>query len=94
MTKEQFELSLKEITEEYLCKKEQLQEQFALSNNSYKVGDVFRDHIGKIKILTIDWAMPHDGPPCCVFDGVELKADGYPKKNGSERRAWQCNEQK
>jgi hypothetical protein len=94
MTKEQFELGMKEIAEDYRRKKEQLQEEFALSNNTYKMGNVFTDHIGRIKILEINWDVTNDGIPCCVYEGVELKSDGFPKKSAQTMIAWQCNEKK
>jgi len=69
-----------------------LKASYCNSNNPYKVGDIFTDHIGSIIIENIKSYFSDN--PCCVYYGVELKKDGTPRKDGSKRQAWQSNEKK
>lgn len=94
MTKEEYQKRQQELYKEYDDKVRQLNAEFAIDNNPYKTGDIFRDHIGYIEIEKIDIGKNNEGLPCCIYFGPELKVDLTPKKNGAKRNAWQCNEAK
>lgn len=62
---------------------------YCISNNYYKIGDKFTDHIGTILIERINYSLTKF---CCIYYGIELKKDGTPRKDNSKREAWQSNE--
>lgn len=64
---------------------------YCLSNNPYKVGDIFEDSTGKIVIEKINIYCSKDNP-CCVYYGLMLKRDGSPTKKMERRDAYQCND--
>lgn len=90
----ELEEQLEILNEEFQENKNKLLKEFCFSNNPYKVGDIFEDHMGKILIEKI---MPSGyrfsgAIPCCSYYGLELKKDGTPRKNGSKRQCWQSND--
>ena len=91
MTKETLEQELAQLLADYEQSKKELIKRYCIANNLYKVGDVFTDHFGSIKIEKITYSA-HSR--CCVYFGHELKKDGTPKKSGAVRRAYQINEVK
>jgi hypothetical protein len=91
MTKETLENQLAQLLADYDESKKQLIKAYCIANNPYKVGDVFTDHFGSIKIGKIKYSI-HS--MCCVYYGHELKKDGTPKKSGAVRCAYQNNEVK
>ena len=91
MTKETLDNQLAQLFADYEQQKKELIKAYCISNNPYKVGDVFTDHMGSIKIEKITYSA-HSR--CCVYFGPELKKDGTPKKNGAVRCAYQINEVK
>jgi hypothetical protein len=90
MTLLQYKESLKKLKAEYQYMMDRLDECYALANNPFKVGDVFTDHIGKIRIEKIKITVTY-GTPSCVYIGTNLKKDGTPYKDGSKREAYQIN---
>jgi hypothetical protein len=95
MTKETLDQELALLLVGYEESKKQLIKRYCIANNPYKVGDVFTDRIGSIKIQVIKYSAGGIlGGPCCVYFGTELKKDGTPKKNGAVRCAYQINEVK
>jgi hypothetical protein len=95
MTKETLDKQLAQLLADYEQQKKELIKAYCIANNPYKVGDVFTDRIGSIKIQVIKYSAGGIvGGPCCVYFGPELKKDGTPKKNGAVRCAYQINEVK
>ena len=95
MTKETLDNQLAQLLADYEQQKKQLIKAYCVANNPYKVGDVFTDRIGSIKIQVIKYSAGGIvGGPCCVYFGTELKKDGTPKKSGAVRCAYQTNEVK
>lgn len=94
MTLKQLFSRQQDLYNEYQQKVEELNAEFAIDNNPYVVGQLFRDHAGVIKIEKINVSIGHNNRPCCVYFGPEMKLDGTPKKSGASREAWQCNEVK
>ena len=93
MTKEELELKFREIRKDSDKKIESVIIHFCKSNNPYSIGDTFTDHIGTIRIESIQYSGGSStSSPCCVYFGSELKKDGTPRKDGSKRKAWQSND--
>ena len=91
MTKETLDQELADLLADYEHSKKQLIKRYCIANNPYKVGDVFTDHFGSIKIESITFSIRTE---CCVYFGPELKKDGTIKKSWTVRSAWQSNEVK
>jgi hypothetical protein len=91
MTKETLDQELALLLVGYEESKKQLIKRYCIANNSYKVGDVFTDFMGSIKIEKITYS---SHSRCCVYFGPELKKDGTPKKDGTVRVTYQSNEVK
>jgi hypothetical protein len=91
MEKSTLDKKLTELSKEYERDKNILIRDYCFSNNPYKVGDKFTDHIGSIIIEEIKYSVIS---LCCIYFGIELKKDGTPRKDGSKRRAVQTSEVK
>lgn len=91
MTKEEYKERMISIERECARKKKDLNIEYAMSNNPYKVGDVVEDHIGKLRIEQIGVHTDPWNLPSCVYYGVELKKDGTPYKRQTNRPAYQLN---
>jgi hypothetical protein len=95
MTKETLDNQLAQLLADYEQQKKELIKAYCIANNPYKVGDVFTDAYGSIKIQVIKYSAGGTiNGPHCVYFGPELKKDGTPKKNGAVRGAYQINEVK
>jgi len=95
MTKETLDQELAALLADYEQSKNELIKRYCIANNPYKVGDVFTDRIGSIKIEKIKYSTSgFISGPCCVYFGPELKKDGTPKRSGAVRTAYQSNEVK
>lgn len=81
------------LKSDYEAALRKLDEEYVISNCPYKVGDIFTDHLGTIKIEKIKSGYFGNGPEA-VFIGTELKKDGTPKKSGAKRNAFLSNEEK
>lgn len=93
MEKEEYKQKLSDIKIKYDKEKEQLYKEYALSNNTVKVGDKFIDHIGTIIVEKIGVTLNFlDNFPSCIYYGTELKKDGTPTKKMTKRWAHQCNQ--
>ena len=92
MSKEQLQINLAEIEKELQIKKNKAIIEYCDSNNPYKIGDTFTDHIGTILIENIKYDCQSFFGYSCVYFGCELKKDGTPKKSNQKRNAWQRNE--
>ena len=92
MSEQELNQSIIELSKSFEAGKRLLIRQYCDSNNPYKIGDVFTDHIGSVLIEKIEYW--YSDPACCSYFGTELKKDGTPKKNGEKRTAYQCNDLK
>ena len=89
MTYDEYKEKLEELESDFDGVKKRLAINYAIANNPHKIGDVVRDHMGSITVERIIWSI--SSPPCAVYDGVMLKADGTPNVNGTRRKVWQSN---
>lgn len=93
----EFQTRFNQIEVEATKQKERLVKEYVDLHNPYKVGDIFTDHIGSIRIERIIYSYSPDSrypTPYFVYEGTELKKDGTPKKITRTRKAWLVNEQK
>jgi hypothetical protein len=91
MTKETLDKQLAQLLADYEQQKKELIKSYCIANNPYKVGDVFTDAYGSIKIEQVTYSI-HS--MCCVYYGVPLKKDLTPKLSSPHRSAYQDNEVK
>lgn len=92
MTKEDFDVRMSEISQEFYEKREKLWFEFSKSNNIVKIGDVVRDHIGLIKVEGAQVFLPSfSNYPYLQYFGTELKKDGTLKKRERKRSVFQGN---
>jgi hypothetical protein len=79
--------------EEYLEKKSaiekekdslihQLAKEYALNNNSYKIGDTISDRFGVTILIDKIVVGFNFGKPYCIYSGTKLRKDGTPYKSG------------
>lgn len=94
MTEEQYNARKQQIAHHAKLAEQRLVIDYCQAHNPYKIGDVFTDHIGSIRIDQITYDVSLYRLPCCVYTGVELKKDGTPKASGSRRAAYQVNDVK
>ncbi len=92
MGNDEYTTALDNLKKKHLAELNALDMGYAFSNNSYKIGDTFTDHIGSILIKKVKWTINYGETfPSCVYYGYELKKDSTPKKSGAYRKAWQSN---
>lgn len=95
MTEEELTQRLKNIEEDYKKARQTAMHEFAHGNNTCKVGDVFTDHEGSIKVKKLSLYFPFGKKfPKIKFEGVILNKNKTPNKLGRERVAYQENEAK
>lgn len=82
---------LRKIEEDAVILKNKAIRDYCDSNNPYKRGDVFEDHIGKIIVDKIEYHKAYSNY-FCVYYGTELKKDGTPRAKNSKRWAYQNND--
>lgn len=94
MTKPELDAKLKELETQYVAQCQLLKIAFCKANNPYRVGDIFTDHIGSIRIEKIGFYLSGSMGHTCTYEGVVLKKDGKETKNRDKRTAYQKNEKK
>lgn len=93
MNIDELRISIIEVKEAYRLSLNAIMRKYCDANNPHKIGDIFTDHIGAIKIQAIGYYLSEKAP-CCIYRGVELKKDGKPRQNGAIREAFQNNEKR
>ena len=68
-----------------------LTEEFIMSNNTVKVGDIVTDHIGSIEVERIAPYEVRFGKPVCQYYGKNLLKSGKQSKRDPYRTVYQCN---
>ena len=90
MTKEEYEIRLSELEQNHQNNLRALANEYALSNNPYKVGDFLIDHIGVMKVERIEVTYCSSGYTCVYF-GTEYTRKLVPMKKQSGRGMYQPN---
>jgi len=60
----------------------QLAKEYALNNNSYKIGDTLSDIFGSTILIQKIEVSLNFGNPYCIYSGTKLRKDGTPYKSG------------
>jgi hypothetical protein len=78
------------VDREAEAKKKELVYNYCHANNTVKIGDTVKDHIGSVRVDKINFAFNH-GKPCCVYHGIELTKKLEENKRKTRRGVYQCN---
>lgn len=87
----ELKLKLAEIEKEAEKQKRNAIQEYCLSNNLVKVGDVVTDHYHSIKVERIGFHYGYYDDYCCIYHGVELRKDGKPKRRNASTAAHQSD---
>lgn len=79
MTRDEYNLKMKDLENEFRNKRTALTREFVLSNNPYKVGDILQDrkNIIRVERISCDY---FGRAPECIYYGTQLNEDLTPKK--------------
>ena len=92
MTKQEYDEEKKSINQFYEQAMEKLNTKFVVENSPYKIGDIIKDHIGKIIIESYRVSFVYlCFYPEAVYLGTSLRKDNIPKKLGEKRNVWESN---
>jgi hypothetical protein len=92
MTQQEFDNRLNFIENRYYDATEQLYIEYAKSNNPCEIGDIIEDHVGKGQIIKQKVRQSYfDKYSLMIYECIELKKDGTPKKKETLRTIYQCN---
>lgn len=95
MEKLEYKKAVQELQEAFENKKILLAREYATTNSPYKLGDIFQDHLGRIRIEQIKVTTSFgESYPSCIYFGTEINKDGSDNKKGNKRQCWQDNEEK
>ena len=93
MKKVEFMNRLTALEREHAAREKELIKEYCNSNNRYKPGDIFEDHIGKIRVERVVGYSPAYGPEySAVLYGKVLKKNGTPVKSGEGMEAFVSND--
>lgn len=91
MTNEEYDKRLEEINRIAEVSKRDLIIKYCNENAKYNIGDIVTDRIGSVLVKKIKAYQGLSHYPDPVYDGIEVKKDGAPKKKLTERRVYQSN---
>ena len=93
MTLEEYKKKQLDLKADYELACRRLREEYALSNNPYKIGDIIEDHIGKGRIRKVAaiYIAFTDIMPTLVYECDNLTKKGEIQKREPIRRIFQCN---
>ena len=90
------EIEISNLEKFFFQNKKDIIKRYLSENNPYKVGDIFTDHIGSIKIENMGYSISlrEIGESCMTYSGKIINKDGSFSKKGLIRTAYQSNEVK
>lgn len=91
MEKEEYYAKRNQLAKEHLQALKELNKEYALINNPYKVGDLICDHIGKGRILSFKVYESYGELPQLVYRCANLTQKGTINKREPERNIYQSN---
>ena len=95
MTQEDFKNKLAEINAKCEQEKRYLYSQYAHENSTVEVDDIVEDHIGCGRVLKMKTTFAaFDMYPSLIYECIEVKKDGTPKKKETFRQVYQVNVKK
>lgn len=95
MTQEDFKRRLEDINAKCEQEKRHLYSQYAHENSTVMVDDIVEDHIGYGRVLKMKTTFAaFDKYPSLIYECIEVKKDGTPKKIVTYRNVYQVNVKK
>ena len=95
MTPEEFKNGIIEIDKEAQEKRVKLSKEYCDSINPVKLGDIFVDHVGPIKVDKILNSVGNfNNLPSPLYSGIVIRKDGKLSKKRTRRTAWLFNKKK
>jgi len=93
MEKKEYQLRLKILQEKAEQEELKLAEEYAFSNNPYKIGDVITDHYHTIRIKKIKYVISfqNNDNPSCYYSGPVLTKAGNIAKSQIANFMYQSN---
>lgn len=82
MTLEEYNTKINEAKKRHEAEINSLHKEYAMSNAKFSVGDIIKDHRWTLLIDKITWSKFMSDPEP-VYQGLELKKDLTPRKDGS-----------
>lgn len=93
MTKEEYLLQKQSIKDQVKRMNMVLDREYALSNNSIKLGDVVEQSDINLKIIVdkinVSYPSTITGMPGCIYSGRQLTKTGHCYKTGKVAKIWQ-----
>lgn len=90
MTKEEYDIKLKEMSQKHEFEMHGLYKEFAYGNAKYKVGDIVKDHKCVILVDKVT-VSKFFGLPEAVYQGFELKKNLERKVNNARNSVYESN---
>ena len=91
MEKEEYFAKRNQLEKEHQQALRELNKEYALSNNPYKIGDLICDHIGMGRVLSFKLYIGLDKLPQLVYRCANLTQKGTINKREPERDIYQSN---
>ena len=90
MTLDEYHKAAEALRQEYSANVTKLAKEYALSNNTVKIGDIVTGNTGSIVVNKINISICRSIPQC-IYRGVRLTKKGTPFKSGEESVIYQSN---
>jgi hypothetical protein len=84
MSLDDYKKEVEILEEQFRLQKQKIAREYALGTAKFIPGDIIKDSVSIIEIKKIKWQYSLYAP-IVVYEGVELKKDLTPKKDGSIR---------
>lgn len=91
MDYKEFRAEMEDLEEQYKLEKKRILTEYVMSWCPYKVGDLVRDRIGYVKILSIHPIIGIYNKVDIMMKGVEYTVKKEPKKNRVTRQIYHSN---
>ena len=91
MTQEEYKKRVAELQADHDKALRELKDEYALSNNPYKIGDIIEDHIGKGRITGMHPTRTYMGEPTMLYVVDNLIKKGEINKREPTREIYQSN---
>lgn len=92
MNKQEMDKAVSEVRATFSNARQAIWCEYAVSNNTVKIGDIVEDSAGKIKVDKIRSTFKFDADyPEMLLSGPRLKINGLPYKTGERITVYQSN---
>ena len=91
MDYKEFRAEMEDLEEQYKLEKKRILTEYVTTGGPYNAGDLVRDHMGYVKILSIHPIIGICNKVDIMMKGVEYTVNKEPKKNGATRQIYHSN---